>query len=367
MRHARLRAAASRTIPTPVRDADPLTVLLSRTWTAQVIEIDNAVEAAGAERFGRLFRISLASWANGLRLIDEAGTALGEVRHRARADCNIPGLERWGWITVDMPQVAGAARRPGYGSSRGLSEATVLFPTRAGEAAQRLWPRTIGVVEDRWRARFGADLLEELTAALAGLCDGMPWAPPQVNPSDGFFTRLVEGADGREVTRRWLVVLLGQALTALTVQREEGSPVSLPLGENLLPLLEEGALAARELPARSGLSKEAIAMAVGFLVRRGFAVLHPGRVVEMTPAGERVLGEYRSRAAEPVGDDSLRSLLGRVLSQPAALAEGLEPPPGCWRGGPPYLAQTRRLMADPAQALPRHPMVLHRGGWPDGS
>ncbi len=22
---------------------------------------------------------------------------------------------------------------------------------------------------------------------------------------------------------------------------------------------------------------------------------------------------------------------------------------------------------DPAAALPRHPMVLHRGGWPDGS
>ncbi len=34
---------------------------------------------------------------------------------------------------------------------------------------------------------------------------------------------------------------------------------------------------------------------------------------------------------------------------------------------PAYVAQTRRPIADPTGALPWHPMVLHRGGWPDGS
>jgi hypothetical protein len=40
-------------------------VLLSRAWIGFTIEVDNAVEAAGAGRVGRLFRISLAMWANG--------------------------------------------------------------------------------------------------------------------------------------------------------------------------------------------------------------------------------------------------------------------------------------------------------------
>jgi hypothetical protein len=31
------------------------------------------------------------------------------------------------------------------------------------------------------------------------------------------------------------------------------------------------------------------------------------------------------------------------------------------------LAQTERVLADPAGALPHRPMVLHRGGFPDGS
>ncbi len=38
-----------------------------------------------------------------------------------------------------------------------------------------------------------------------------------------------------------------------------------------------------------------------------------------------------------------------------------------WRAHPPYLAQTAAVLADPAGALPHQPMVLHRGGYPEGS
>ena len=107
----------------------PLTTLLSWTWIACAIETDNAVEAAGADRVGRLFRISMPMWADGLRFIDGAGITVDELRTRARAGCNIPGLERWGWITVGE---AGAGRRVGFGTLRGVKGATVLRPTRAG-------------------------------------------------------------------------------------------------------------------------------------------------------------------------------------------------------------------------------------------
>ncbi len=35
--------------------------------------------------------------------------------------------------------------------------------------------------------------------------------------------------------------------------------------------------------------------------------------------------------------------------------------------GEPYLAQTAAMLEDPTRMLPHYPMVLHRGGWPDGS
>ena len=76
----------------------PLTTLLAWAWLTFAIEADNAVEAAGSEHLGRLFRISMAMWANGLRLISEEGVTVGELQARAKANCNIGGLERWGWI-----------------------------------------------------------------------------------------------------------------------------------------------------------------------------------------------------------------------------------------------------------------------------
>ena len=83
-----------------VAEQIPLTTLLSWAWTAFAIEADNAVEAAGSERIRRLFRISMPMWANGLRFIDDQGITVDGLRVRARAACNIGGLERWGWITV---------------------------------------------------------------------------------------------------------------------------------------------------------------------------------------------------------------------------------------------------------------------------
>jgi len=83
--------------------------LLSQVWIAFAIEADNAVEAAATDRVRRAFRISLPMWSNGLRLIDGGGITAGDLPARAHARCNVPGLERWGWITVGDP-VPGAAR-----------------------------------------------------------------------------------------------------------------------------------------------------------------------------------------------------------------------------------------------------------------
>ena len=347
--------------------SEPLTVLLAKAWTAQTIEIDNAVEVAGAATARRRFRISLAMWANGLRVIDEEGTPLEEVRRRARARCNVVGLERWGWVTVG-DQSAGDGRRDGYGTSRGLGATSVLRPTRAGTTARHLWPETVQAVERRWRDRFGLVVVDAFRAEAAAFTEGMPWAVPEVHPGDGFRSHLIDGGSDDSGDRP-LVILLGQALAALTVRAETASSVSVALGENLLRALEDAAVTVRDLPTRTGLSKEAISMAVNFSSRRSLARLGPGRSLALTTGGAEALADHRTRVAGAAGSrgDGLRAALEAVFSQPTALAAGLEPPPGCWRGERPYLAQTRRLLANPIAALPRHPMVLHRGGWPDGS
>jgi hypothetical protein len=116
----------------------------------------------------------------------------------------------------------------------------------------------------------------------------------------------------------------------------------------------------------SGVSKEAIAMAASYLGRRELAEQRPDRSITLTAAGRDALGDWRARAARRE-DQALQACLEAILSQREAVASGLVPPEGCWRGERPYLAQTQRVLADPAAALPWHPMVLHRGGWPDGS
>ncbi len=107
-------------------------------------------------------------------------------------------------------------------------------------------------------------------------------------------------------------------------------------------------------------------MAVGYLGRKGLAEFRPQRSVVLTGVGLSALSDYQARA-DIAEDQALRAGLEAVVSQGEALAEGLVPPDGCWRSEKPYLAQTQRILADPAAALPWHPMVLHRGGWPDGS
>jgi hypothetical protein len=65
--------------------------------------------------------------------------------------------------------------------------------------------------------------------------------------------------------------------------------------------------------------------------------------------------------------ESLERLLHVADGEQPRMSEGLAAPPGAWRGNNPYATQTAALVRDPAGALPHQPMVLHRGGWPDGS
>ena len=121
-------------------------------------------------------------------------------------------------------------------------------------------------------------------------------------------------------------------------------------------------------------------MALTVLTRTGHVV--PGgataatKVVRLSPKGRelqknwgRLHVDVEERWRTRFGADGvrrLRSCLERVLEHDH-LGRGLEPHPGGWRGSGLYAERTKAMVENPRAALPHYPMVLHRGGWPDGS
>ena len=132
----------------------------------------------------------------------------------------------------------------------------------------------------------------------------------------------------------------------------------------------------QDLPSLSGVSKEAISMAMGILQKNRLAVVGPdpagsrAKVARLTPKGGEAQEAYRKllrvieeRWRKRFGEEtlcSLRESLQRLVGEPTAqlspLFRGLEPYPDGWR------AKVRK-----PDTLPHYPMVLHRGGFPDGS
>jgi DNA-binding MarR family transcriptional regulator len=172
-------------------------------------------------------------------------------------------------------------------------------------------------------------------------------------------------------------VLLSRALHAFTLDFEEVSRLSLGLCANTLRVLDEVGAHARDLPRLTGVSKEANQMCIGFLERSGLLATAPdpaarrGQVLRLTVDGvtsqaraNRLIADTEAQWAERFGVDavtelrrSLRVVVGRsprAVNSP--LFGGLEPPEGGWRAA----------VARP-ETLPHYPMVLHRGGYPDGS
>jgi hypothetical protein len=109
-------------------------------------------------------------------------------------------------------------------------------------------------------------------------------------------------------------------------------------------------------------------MALGFLQKKGIAlvVLDPSgsraKIARLTPKGRAAQDAYRQLAGSieerwktRFGEGkirTLRELLERLVVEPIAV----EPYPDGWRARVPK-----------PNTWPHYPMVLHRGGFPDGS
>jgi DNA-binding MarR family transcriptional regulator len=170
-------------------------------------------------------------------------------------------------------------------------------------------------------------------------------------------------------------------LLAYTTDFEDESELSLPLSANVVRVLDEQGELARDLPRAAGISKEAIAMALTFLTKSGYVTVDgttaATKRVRLTAKGRkeqagqnRLHAEVEKGLGKRFGAEEirrLRSLLQRLVDEREAFSRGLEPYPEGWRASKPYASRTEAMVEDPGVALPHYPMVLHRGGWPDGS
>ena len=370
-----------------VERALSLPTLLSAALVAFTVEFDNEFEhrtphrttTGGGAGADRPWLVSQVMWSNVMQYVDDDGIEVGDLHVRARTTKDsLGGLERWGYVTVQPPGRRGSAA-PDPGAT--------VHATAAGQRAQKVWRPLAGEIEARWEERFGADAVRAVRDSLVAVADRtgldapdyVPIVYPTLNGRAELPPVLPAGTprSGPTASRSDLSVLLSHVIMAFTVDYERQSRISLPIGATLLPVLDDVGVRQRDLPGRSGVSKEAVAMAVGFLVRRGCAVQAPdpgaprGKVVLLTPKGVGALAKHRRllRSTEEAWEErfgrrrvqavraALSPLVGEAPSaERSPLFGGLEPYPDGWR------ARVRR-----PDTLPHYPMVLHRGGFPDGS
>jgi methyltransferase (TIGR00027 family) len=360
----------------------PLSALMSQALVAFTIEFDNEAEHSLPHRTtdhgpswtgDGAWLVSLVMYENCMRYVTEEPLTVGELEARARTGTNLDGMRRWGYVTID-----GTAEKIHKGSP---GPHAVLRATAAGRRAREVWAPLTGLVEQRWRDRFGADQVGRLRDSLvplvrqldpglpdclpilpAGLLSRIPVLPPRPDPADPAGLPLP--------------ALLARVLLSFAIEYESEAGQSLAAGANVLRVLGEDGTRLRDLPARSGISKEAVSWALGVLTRAGLAIGEPdpaarrGQVARLTPAGQRAQRRYHELAGAieqrwrerfgPGAAGALRAALEPLVTAPdgapAPLFGGLEPYPDNWR------AKVR-----PPVTLPHYPMVLHRGGYPDGS
>jgi DNA-binding MarR family transcriptional regulator len=172
-----------------------------------------------------------------------------------------------------------------------------------------------------------------------------------------------------------LYTLLSRVLMLFAIEFDEVSPVSLVISANVLRLVDEGGVPVHDLPRRSGISRAGIDMALGDLVRRGLATVERTpeatfKAVRLTPEGADARDTYKKQlrmvesswkrrfGPDTVNElrDVLEAMVGHQDSADSPMRQAIRPYPEGWRA-----------KVKVADTLPHYPMVLHRGGYPDGA
>jgi DNA-binding MarR family transcriptional regulator len=377
----------------PASEQQPLSALTSRALVAFALEADNEFEHQMPHRTTRHgstpgadhapWLVSVAMWVHCLRHVPAGGIPAGELAQRSRLTAKsmrtvVKRLAQWwGYLAVAPDPDDTRARPP--------QSAWLVRPTAAGRQAQQVWEPLIGVVEDRWRARFGHQRSERLRTALAGIAsqldvelpDYLPVGEPLLGP------RLAGDDAAADST---LPALLSKVLLAFALDFEldsdlslgiytSGGPARLTISANILRVLSAQGVRVADLPALTGVAKMALDNWLGSLEQHRYLVVGPDpagsrfKVARLTPRGSKARDTYfrwttsvEGRWAERFGARAVAALRDSI----EPLAGGPGPDSPLWRGIAPYPDGWRARVRQP-ETLPDYPVVSARGGFPDGS
>jgi DNA-binding MarR family transcriptional regulator len=382
----------------PPRGPLPLSALLSQALVAFTIEFDNEAEHRlphrttnhGASGQGDgAWLVSLVMWENCMRFVTDEPITVGELEALARTGTNLDGMRRWGYITIDGTASKIHKGRPGPDA--------VLRATEKGLRARQVWLPLSGLIEQRWRERFGAGQVGRLRDSLvtmAGQLDpGLPDCLPilgQALLSRGPDPPLPPRADTIDLAGLPLSALLSRVLLSFALEYERESELSLAVSANVLRVLGEAGTRLRDLARLTGTSREALNWAMGILLRARLAAEEPdpaasrGKIARLTPRGldaqrlyHQVLAALEQRWRERFTGRTISALRASLEAlatapdgEPPPVSQGLPPVsrglPPIFQGLEPY-PDNWRASIRPLGTLPWYPMVLHRGGYPDGS
>ncbi|MGH7856718.1 MAG: hypothetical protein ACREQY_05250 [Candidatus Binatia bacterium] len=359
-----------------------LPALLSHALVAFTIEVDYEFERRmphvtstegrkGPHGTYIVWLTSFAMWANFLRYVPDEGIGVGELQQLARIpdgtlETCLAGMSRWGYVNVEGKPKAKRVVRLRMG----------------GEDAGKKWAPLAAEVEERWQARFGGAEIDSLRASLQSALGSTGTVLPDYLPIARYQTALraevLEGAVAGDADGS-LPALLAKVLLSFALEFETRSELALAMTANVLRVLPDEGVLVRDLPVRAGVSKEAVSFALGWLEKNGYAQVSADKAKLARPTAKgrdaqqsygQNVGEIEDAWTERHGG-ALRKTLEAVMTKRAGngllLAEGLKPDPTSWRAHKRYARLTEAYVADPAAALPHYPMVLHRGGYPDGS
>jgi DNA-binding MarR family transcriptional regulator len=331
---------------------------LSAAFVAFVIEVDDAVEARRPAGKGP-WLTSVAMWRNCMQWVPASGITVAELTATARTPTNLHGMRRWGYVEVE-----GWARS----ASGPAPSSAVVRPRRRGAQLQGIWDGSPAEVEKRWAERFA---VAELRAALVALAEELDPCLPDTMPivRHGWATRREDEPARRPgpvpIAELGLDSLLARPLAAVALEYEATGKLSLALCANLLAVLGTEPTPLRDLPEATGIQREQIDNAAGYLERAGLADLVPipgakrGKALALTERGEKAKAASARKFGrlEATWEERHGPVLERVRETLTPLDVTFpEHPPGTWR------ADTKELAR-----LPRFPLVTHRGGFPDGA
>ncbi len=347
--------------------------MLSQILVAFTIEFDNEFEHRMPHRTtdhggtAGPWLVSLAMYSNCMQFVGEDGVHASELENLARTKTNLNGMKRWGYIVVGLDGIIRA--------------------TAKGKMARDQWRPLFDEIEKRWQKRFGSDAIARLRDSLRAVTGRLDIELPDCLPILGYglYSKNLSDHSGSDRSRRSrlqktagcmrarkdrredlpLSALLSRVLLAFAIEFERESDLSLAIAANLLRVLNEKGMPVRDLPLVTGVSKESLSMAMGVLEKKHIVIVEShnrAKIVRLTRKGQELqdasgalIGAIERRWQSRFGTDNLRESLERLVND-AELRAGLEPYPDNWR------ASVRK-----PETLPHYPMVLHRGGFPDGS